>query len=100
MTSIYWTLEAIQDRQQIYDRIEADNPAAAIDLDELFERKSAPLAMHPALGRPGRVIGTRELIIHRNYILIYDVADDDVRILRVLHARRQWPPITDVGKQG
>lgn len=65
MTSIYWTLEAIQDRQQIYDRIEADNPAAAIDLDELFERKSAPLAMHPALGRPGRVIGTRELIIHR-----------------------------------
>ena len=95
MTSIYWTFEAIRDREQIYDRIEADNPTAAIDLDALFEQKSALLTAHTALGRPGRVTGTRELIVHRNYILVYDVADDDVRIVRVLHARRQWPPLAD-----
>lgn len=33
----------------------------------------------------------RELVVHRNYILVYDVTGDEVRILRVLHARRQWP---------
>ena len=35
---------------------------------------------------------TRELVAHRNYILIYDTAGDAVRVLRVLHAARQWPP--------
>ncbi|OWQ98375.1 type II toxin-antitoxin system RelE/ParE family toxin [Sphingopyxis witflariensis] len=94
MKAVYWTPEATQDRDYIYDRIEADNPAAATDLDELFEQKSTPLAAHPALGRLGRVTGTRELVVHRNYILIYDVTADEIRILRVLHARRQWPPIT------
>lgn len=93
MKVVQWTPEAIQDRDSIYDRIETDNPAAAADLDAMFEAKSTPLASHPAMGRPGRVSGTRELVVHRNYILIYDVAGDVVRILRVLHARRQWPPI-------
>ncbi|MFC3441026.1 type II toxin-antitoxin system RelE/ParE family toxin [Sphingobium rhizovicinum] len=44
-------------------------------------------------GRPGRVTGTRELIVHRNYMLIYDVVGDVVRILRILHTRRQWPQV-------
>lgn len=91
MKAIYWTHEAIQDRDDIYDSLEANNPAAAATLDELFEAKSAPLERHPALGRPGRVSGTRELTVHPNYILIYDVGPDRIRILRVLHARRQWP---------
>lgn len=42
----------------------------------------------PRIGGPGRVQGTRELVAHRNYILIYDIAGDLVRILRVLHATR------------
>lgn len=50
MKAVLWTPEAIQDRDIIYERIEADNPAAAADLDELFERKSGALATHSALG--------------------------------------------------
>lgn len=91
MRIIYWTPEATQDRDHIYDTIEASNPEAAADLDELLETKAEPLAKHTALGRPGRLPGTRELVVHRNYILVYDVAGDVIRILRVLHARRQWP---------
>ncbi|MBN3787477.1 type II toxin-antitoxin system RelE/ParE family toxin [Burkholderia sp. Ac-20353] len=46
-----WTPEAIQDREDIYDYIEADNPAAALDLDELLEEKTALLVDHPNPGR-------------------------------------------------
>ncbi|WP_374200774.1 type II toxin-antitoxin system RelE/ParE family toxin [Inquilinus sp. Marseille-Q2685] len=46
----------------------------------------------PALGRPGRIAGTRELVIRRtSYILVYRLAGDTVEILRILHSARQWP---------
>ncbi|MHB1750763.1 MAG: type II toxin-antitoxin system RelE/ParE family toxin, partial [Acidithiobacillus sp.] len=43
MMKLFWTAEAIQDRDDIYDHIEADNPAAALALDELFSEKAARL---------------------------------------------------------
>ena len=91
---LYWTLEAIADRDAIFDYIEADNPAAAAALDELFSEKAERLTDHPKLGRPGRVEGTRELVVHENYILVYDIVGEMTRILRVLHAARQWPSIS------
>ncbi len=93
MMKLLWTPEAIQDRDDIYDYVETDNPAAALALDELFSEKAARLADHPGQGRLGRVAGTRELVAHRNYILVYALAEDQVRVLRVLHAARQWPPV-------
>lgn len=93
MMELFWTPEATQDREEIYDYIEADNPAAALAIDELFAEKAGRLVDHPGLGRPGRVTGTRELVAHQNYILVYDVASGLVRVLRVLHAARQWPPV-------
>ena len=92
MMELVWTPEAIQDRDDIYDYIEADNPAAALALDELFSEKAAHLVEHPDLGRPGRVADTRELVAHQNYILVYDLVGNVVRVLRILHAARQWPP--------
>ena len=89
-----WTPEAIADRDAIFDYIEADNPAAAAALDELFSEKAERLTDHPKLGRPGRVEVTRELVVHENYILVYDIVGDLTRILRVLHAARQWPSIS------
>lgn len=91
MRALRWTPEAIRDREAIYDFIEADNPVAALMLDELLEQHAGRLIDHPGLGRPGRVAGTRELVAHPNYLLIYDVKNDLVRMLRVLHAARQWP---------
>jgi toxin ParE1/3/4 len=89
---LFWTPEAIEDRNQIYDHIEVDNPSAALAFDELFSQCAARLIDHPDLGRRGRIEGTRELVVHRSYIMIYDVASDMVRVLRVLHTARQWPP--------
>jgi addiction module RelE/StbE family toxin len=92
MTVLAWTLEAIQDRDEIYDYIEADNPVAALALDELISEKASRLIDHPGMGRAGRIAGTRELVAYRNYILVYDLSGDLVRVLRVLHTSRQWPP--------
>ncbi|ESQ80285.1 type II toxin-antitoxin system mRNA interferase toxin, RelE/StbE family [Asticcacaulis benevestitus] len=86
-----WTLEARIDRSEIYTRIEDDDPVAALNMDELFEKRAADLIKHSMLGRAGRVSGTRELVVHPNYILIYDIAGDTIRILRVLHAAQHWP---------
>ena len=91
MMELYWTPEAIEDREVIYDHIEALNPVAALALDELFEEKAGRLTDHPYMARAGRVPGTRELVAHQNYIIVYDVTDRMIRILRVLHAARQWP---------
>ena len=89
---LIWTKLASHDRNEIRTYIALDNPAAALALDELIAEKAARLLDHPGLGRKGRIDGTRELVIHQNYILVYDRAEGAVRILRVLHAARQWPP--------
>lgn len=89
---LVWTRPASIDRKEIREYIAQDNPAAALALDELVSEKAGRLPDHPNFGRPGRVAGTRELVAHRHYILVSDVDRDTVRILRVLHAARQWPP--------
>nr|WP_305793115.1 type II toxin-antitoxin system RelE/ParE family toxin [Sedimenticola hydrogenitrophicus] len=87
-----WTRPANIDRKGIREYIALDNPVAALALDELFSERASRLVDQPGLGRPGRVAGTCELVVHRNYILIYDTVGDLVRVLRVLHAARSWPP--------
>lgn len=92
MKSLFWTPDAIQDRLDIYDYIEIDDPAAAYRLDVSFSDQANLLTRYPALGRTGRVPGTRELVAHDNYLLIYDTVDEAVRILNVVHVARLWPP--------
>ncbi len=88
---LVWTRLARDDRRAIRDFIAADNPRAVLALDELFSEKTNRLIDHPGLGRPGRVEGTYELVVHRNFIVVYDIVEGEVRVLRVLHTARQWP---------
>ena len=89
---LFWTPDALDDRRAIYDYIEADNPGAALTMDGLFSERVRHLIEQPGLGRVGRITGTRELMVHKNYILVYDTTAELVRVLRVLHAARRWPP--------
>lgn len=45
----------------------------------------------PLAYRPGRVAGTREWVAHPNYIVVYRVGGESIRILNVLHARQEYP---------
>ncbi len=69
-----------------------DSPQAAITIDDRIREQVDGLEQFPESGRPGRVEGTRELVIQRTpYIVAYRIVGDTVQILRVLHGSRQWP---------
>ncbi|BEP51466.1 type II toxin-antitoxin system RelE/ParE family toxin [Variovorax paradoxus] len=89
---VLWTLSAEQDRADIVDFIAQDNPLAAIRMDEAFSAAVSRLAEHPLLGRAGQIPGTRELIPHESYRLVYEVRADTIWILTLVHTARQWPP--------
>lgn len=88
-----WTRLAEADLDNIADYIGQDSPvAAARVILELIDQTETSLARHLAIGRPGRVIGTRELVIgNLPYIIPYRVRGSDIEILRVLHTSRRWP---------
>jgi toxin ParE1/3/4 len=88
-----WTRRAERDLGEIAAYIGQDSPAAAARVIlELIDQAETLLAQRPAVGRPGRVLGTRELIIGGlPYIVPYRVRERDLEILRVLHTSRRWP---------
>jgi len=90
--NLVWTRSARQDRRKVYEFIEKDSIRAACKMDSVFVEKAAILTRFPEIGRPGRVPGTRELLAHRHYFLIYRIRGTTVQILRLLHTSRQWPP--------
>lgn len=73
------------------DYIALDNPQAALDLDVLFEQTADQLIEHPKLYKPGRMKGTRDAVVHPNYIMIYTLDGNTINILRVLHSAQAWP---------
>lgn len=92
---IIWTPEAEQDRAEVREYIATDNPRAAARMDQLFSEAVAKLANFPMLGRAGQIPGTRELIPHESYRLVYEIEGDTVWILALVHTARQWPSVRD-----
>lgn len=90
---IAWTPEAEQDRAAIWDYLEARDPEAALRMDRLFSDAVAALADFPMLGHERKVSGTRELTPHRSYRIVYEVVDETVWILVLIHTARRWPPL-------
>ncbi|MEB0139181.1 MULTISPECIES: type II toxin-antitoxin system RelE/ParE family toxin [unclassified Undibacterium] len=88
---LVWTPEALLDRDDIWDYISADNPRAAARMDELFSDVAARLVHHPQLGRAGKIPGTREVIAHESYRLVYEISDETVWVLALVHTARLWP---------
>lgn len=90
--ALEWREAARADLLAIVDYISDDNPDAAQRLKDEIEEKASRLPDRPKLYRPGRVAGTREMVIRPNYIVVYAENDHAVVILRVLHVAQPWPP--------
>ena len=91
MPSIVWTDEARSDLLEIVAYIADRNPSAAVQLGRAIEQSTWPLPQNPYLfKRSERREGCREIVVHRNYILVYRVGAA-IEVLRILHARQQYP---------
>lgn len=89
---VVWTDEAAREFAAIVAHVAADNPEAARQLAaRIVSAVETILPDSPKAGRPGRVAGTRELLVHRNYITAYRLSNDEIAVLTVRHAARLWP---------
>jgi addiction module RelE/StbE family toxin len=87
-----WTLKAVGDLQEAGEYKAEDNPQAARKMAERVRDAVENLIEQPNIGRPGRVPGTRELVVSGTpFIMVYWVRGAAVQVLRVLHHSRKWP---------
>lgn len=91
MPDVEWRQAARDDLRSIFDYIAEYNPAAALALLEEIETKVGRLRDRAKAYRPGRVAGTREMVVRPNYLVVYTETGEALVILRVLHAAQMWP---------
>jgi toxin ParE1/3/4 len=90
--NILWSPEAVNDLMSLRAYIAADNPAAARKVAlHIMHNIEQLLPDNPQLGRPGRVPGTRELVIPNTPIIVpYRLQRNTIQILRIYHGSRRW----------
>ncbi|HAR94464.1 MAG TPA: type II toxin-antitoxin system mRNA interferase toxin, RelE/StbE family [Deltaproteobacteria bacterium] len=87
-----WTLKAFGDLRQAGEYIATDNPEAAKRMAARIKEAVEYLIDHPNMGRPGRLVNTRELVVSGTpFIVVYWVKGAAIQILRVLHHAKRWP---------
>lgn len=93
MMKIQWSRLAIEDLQALRAHVAEHDAAAAKRLAEtIVLAVETLLSEHEEIGRPGRVAGTRELVVARTpYIVPYRMRAGVVEVLRVYHGARRWP---------
>jgi toxin ParE1/3/4 len=90
---VRWLQQALRNLDDQARYVAADNPAAAALVVKRVLEAVAQLQEQPGLGRPGRVPGTRELVVPRTrYLVPYRVRGQVVEVLRVFHTSRRLPP--------
>lgn len=89
---VKWLRRSLLNLDHEASYIAQSNPKAAAEFVLHLRDSALMLGEQPNLGRPGRIHGTRELVVSNfSYILPYRVRNDAVEILRVFHTSRKWP---------
>ncbi len=89
---IRWTKKALDNLDAAVMYIAEDNPTAARNVAQKIWDSVQLLTLQPGIGRPGRVTGTRELVIPElPYIVPYIEQEGLIVILRIMHTSMKWP---------
>jgi toxin ParE1/3/4 len=90
--TIVWSPRAIEHLEHLRSYILREKPDAANRIAGALLDAVERLAELPHLGRPGRVAGTRELVVPGTpYIMPYRVRGDRLEVVAVFHGRQKWP---------
>jgi toxin ParE1/3/4 len=90
--NVEWLPEAEKSLAAQLDWIADRDPWAAIDIGDAILAAVDRLADYPAIARPGRVAGTRDLVVVGTpYTVVYRIERAAIVILRVLHGAQRWP---------
>ena len=87
--AVKWLKVALENMATIADYIAQDKPDRATSFVREIREKTLVLADFPSIGRAGRVAGTRELIAHKNFLVIYRVKGKNIEIIRVRHVAQK-----------
>ena len=91
MLEVIWRPSGRRQLDGLIQYIRDRDIAAAERMEAAFRGSIDRLRIMPYLGRPGRVVGTREWVVHPNYLLIYRIENETLVVLRALHARQRYP---------
>ena len=90
--TVVWSPRAIEHLTHLRSYIAGDNPKAANRIAGTLLDAVERLAELPNLGRPGRVAGTRELVVPGTpYVIAYRLRSDRIEVIAVFHSRQKWP---------
>ena len=90
---IFWERESLRDREKIFEYLYQFNPVAAEKTDELIENKVNTLSAQPLMGVQRVGVRGRLLIIPEiSMVISYSTEGADIRMMRVLHQKQQFPP--------
>ncbi len=89
---VVWSPRAIAHLAELRAYIAHDRPSAAGRIAATLLAAVESLAEFPNLGRPGRVVGTRELVVRGTpYVIPYRLRGERLEIVAAFHGRQKWP---------
>jgi len=91
---VVWLKSALNNLDEIAEYISQESSQAAQQVVDLIVEQVNQLTAQPALGRSGRVVGTRELVVsNTHYLVPYRIKNNQVEVLRVFHTSRRPPKV-------
>jgi len=89
---VVWSRRAIRHLVHLREYIEMDSEQnAALVAKRILEAVDL-LQAHPEIGRPGRALGTRELVVPNTpYVIPYRIRRERLELIAVFHGRQKWP---------
>jgi toxin ParE1/3/4 len=92
MLPVLWSTKAQSDLERLVGYVASDSAGAAEALRTRIEAAIEPASQFPYMFRAGRLSGTREVVAHPNYIIVYRVLATHIQVDAIVHARQQYPP--------
>ena len=89
---VVWSRRALRHLVYLRQYIEKESEQnAALFASRILDAVEL-LQNHPQIGRPGRVVGTRELVVPETpYVIPYRVRGQRLELIAVFHGRQKWP---------